>query len=107
MNELQRRQTGDIVTTEERGPVEYHVHYHAAHWLSAFSHLHPISQIALAVGAGLALPAVIFAAGSLLAGVATFALAMMGIISELLIVVGAGIGILAIVVIGVIAILKV
>lgn len=89
------------------GPVIY---VQSQHWLDAVGRLHPLAQIALAVGAGAGVPFALIAGvgmvSSVAGAVATFALAVMTQVSQFILTVGAGVGILIIVVLGLVAISK-
>ena len=71
--------------------------YHQ-HWLAAVERLHPATQVAVAVALGFGLPV---ALGYMATGLATFALALL---SQFILAIGAGVGIIVLVVVGVTAI---
>lgn len=114
--QLQKRPTAAPAVVVEQQcqqtPVNV-IYVQSQHWLDAVCRLHPSAQVAAAVGAGVAVGLSIFAlvslvsvAGSLVAGLATFTLGLIALTGQFLVTIGAGVGILLLMIIAVTGILK-
>lgn len=96
MTQIQQRPTPPII-------VEQPTIVYRQHWLAAVERLHPAAQVAVAVALGFGLPV---ALGYMATGLATFALALLALLSQFILAIGAGVGIIVLVVVGVTAISK-
>lgn len=92
----------------QRAQPDYVVHVHQTHWLTAIERLHPSAQLALAVGLGAGVPFALVALGGslvgILGGLAAFGLVLLNMFTQFALTVGAGVGIIIIVVVGITAI---
>lgn len=103
---IQRSTTAVTPYTTQR-PVVYSI---SDQGIAGLERLHPTAQIVLAIGLGLGLPFALVSIAGIMAGmvatVATFCFAILALFSQFILAIGAGVGILILVVVGVIGLIK-